>query len=113
MGNPSTTQSHAARLGLPIITAVGRLVVNPRVRTTPRGDRICRVRLECQGEVRRTFVNVDLNGPSAPAVAASLAAGDYAQATGHLVHRVTREGQLVYTLEADDLRWVDALAVAR
>ncbi|WP_456789752.1 single-stranded DNA-binding protein [Cellulomonas sp. P5_C5] len=100
-------------MSLPTITAMGQLVVAPRVRTTPRGDRICRVRLACKGASRTTHLNVDLAGPHAPQVAASLAAGDYAHATGHLVHWTSRDGHLVYALEADELRWVDALAVAR
>jgi hypothetical protein len=99
-------------MSLPMMTAEGRLMVAPQMRRNGRSEPVCRVRLECRGGHRATWLNVDLVGPSAPTVAASLAAGDYAVATGHLANRTSRDGHLLYTLMADDLRRIDVPEVA-
>lgn len=95
-------------MSLPTITAQGRLAVEPQKRRTASGMPVCRARLECSDERgRTTFLNVDLVGPTAHAVAASMSAGDHARADGRLRVRKTNAGHTVYAIEADDFRRVD------
>lgn len=94
-------------MSLPAITAEGRLAADPQKRRTGAGVPVCRARLECaDSQGRTTYLNVDLVGPTAHAVAASLSGGDYARADGRLKVRKTNGGHTVYVLEADDLRRV-------
>lgn len=93
-------------MSLPKITAEGR-VAYAQLRRTGSGIPVCRARLECEDEHgRTTFLNVDLLGPTAHAVAASLSAGDYARADGRLRVRKTNAGHTLYVLLADDLQRV-------